>query len=111
MFSPVKKFILEGTEPREEPDTLKWARWFEHADRQIELTNVSPLVSVSTIFVGLHHVLFETLIQGGPYSGEAFRAATWQEAEACHVRAVAQCREAEADIPMSGWVVDKPAEA
>lgn len=106
-----KRFILQGTEPREEPDTFKWARWFESADRQIELTDISTFVSVSTVFVGLGHTLFETLIRGGVYAGQTFRAQTWQEAARCHALAVTQCRDAEADVSLTGWTSEKVADA
>jgi hypothetical protein len=63
------KFVLdEAGNPVPEHDLIKWARWFETADRRVALTQVGEKV-VSTVFLGLDHshggpnpLLFETLV-------------------------------------------------
>lgn len=47
---------------------MKWARWFESADKRVELTKVGEL-EISTVFLGLDHswgdgppVLWETMV-------------------------------------------------
>lgn len=58
--------------PVPEPDLLRWAEWFEHADRTLAYTSVPddehPRAWVSTVFLGLNHqwgngepVLWETM--------------------------------------------------
>lgn len=63
------RYILVGHEAVPEPDLLKWAKWFETAERIIDVTYVTPKVRVSTVFLGLDHgfgdgppVLFETMV-------------------------------------------------
>ncbi len=85
------KYILEEQTPIKETDLLKWAMWFETADRVVEQTAVNNEITVSTIFLGLNHqfgdgppLLFETLIIGGPNDGDMRRYPTWKEAEIGH---------------------------
>jgi hypothetical protein len=90
------KYILDGHEPVEEPDLMRWAEWMEANDRQIRLT-VQGDVWVSTIFLGLDHnwdegppLLFETMVFG--LTGDEYqeRYSTWAEAEQGHANAVNQ---------------------
>jgi hypothetical protein len=63
------KYILNRLgEPVLEPDLLKWARWFETAERHVAEDTISG-VRVSTVVLGLDHahgggppVLYETMI-------------------------------------------------
>lgn len=89
------KYILVGKEPKAVDDVLEWAGWFETAERTVAKTHL-PNVEVSTIFLGLDHsfgglppILFETMIFGGEHDQYQDRYATWEEAEAGHLRAVA----------------------
>lgn len=75
-------YILEGHTPVKERDLIKWAKWYESADRQVARTK-----RVSTVFLGIDHafrggkpVLFETMVFGGPLDGEQERYCTWDEA-------------------------------
>jgi hypothetical protein len=106
------KYILRGRVPEPCDDLIRWARWFEKADRHVAKTQVGPL-RVSTVFLGVDHsfgdgppVLFETMIfgDGDPsdpseraewHSDYETRCSTWDEAEKMHAVAV---REAEAIV-------------
>lgn len=65
------KYILdEHGEPKLEPDILRWARWFETADRRVAVDTIGQY-KVSTVFLGLDHnfsegppLLWETMIFG-----------------------------------------------
>ena len=88
------KYILEGHEPVEEPDLLKWARWFETADRHVRDTFRDD-VRVSTVFLGLDHsfddgppLLFETMVFVNGLSETQERYSTWSQAEEGHARHV-----------------------
>ncbi len=84
-------YILDGKEPVPELDSIKWATWFQTADRSLARTQVSD-VTISTVFLGLDHnfslssppVLFETMVFGGELDGETRRYSTWDEAIAGH---------------------------
>jgi hypothetical protein len=64
------KYILdENGVPRQEPDLIKWAKWFEnHGDRRVAETTVGE-VWISTVFLGIDHnfsgegppILWETM--------------------------------------------------
>ena len=62
-------YILIHGKPKQEPDLVKWANWFETRDRLVDLTNVGAL-SVSTVFLGSDHnfsrlgqpILWETMV-------------------------------------------------
>lgn len=87
-------------------DTMTWALWWEthHEQRQIGDDRIERC-RVSTVFLGLDHsfgggapVLFETMIFGGPLSGECWRYRTYAEAERGHAEAVAAARIAGAKV-------------
>jgi len=81
------KYILDGNgNPVVEPDLIKWASWFETADRVVKQTAFDN-VRVSTVFLGLNHafadgppVLRETMVFGGPLDGEMERYENRSEA-------------------------------
>jgi len=84
-------YILKGKCAVEEPDCIKWAKWFQDADRSVKKTTLNDDVLVSTVFLGLDHqfgdgppLLFETEIFGGDRDGDMWRYATWDEAENGH---------------------------
>jgi hypothetical protein len=91
-------YRLEGHEAV--PCTLmEWERWFEDADRIVEVTMLADDVCVSTVFLGLDHNwregppdIFETMIFGGPLDHEQARYTTWDEAEIGHKLMVARAR-------------------
>ena len=86
-------YILIGQTPVMEPDIVKWAQWFEKADRRVARTQVGKC-EVSTVFLGTDNnfsghgppLLFETMVF--PEAQICWRCATWLEAEAQHKRAV-----------------------
>lgn len=79
------RYILEGRNPVPVDDVVKWARWFETAERRVCVTMVGR-VEVSTFFIGVDaHVLFETMVfDGGPMDGQCLRYPEWEVAEAGH---------------------------
>lgn len=94
--------VVERVEIRNENDLLCWARevWGDDANRRVAFTEVSPGVTVSTVFLGLDHnfgrrgppLVFETMVFDDYGGGDCFRWATWDEAEAGHYRAVAELK-------------------
>lgn len=78
----ISKYILDSTRKVIPCDNLiKWATWFETADRKVGET-VFKDSTISTIFLGMDHdfgfsndgpVLWETLVFGGPLDGEMDR--------------------------------------
>lgn len=88
------KYILDGHKVVECSDLMKWATWFETADRHVDKTMVGD-IKISTVFLGLDHnfsdgepQLFETMIFGGDFDQEMWRWPTWEEAEKGHARTV-----------------------
>lgn len=73
-------------------DLMKWAAWFETADRKVKATELPNDVKVSTVFLGLDHnwinggdpILFETMVFGGVLDREQDRYSTWKQAEKGH---------------------------
>ena len=84
------QYILEGHEPKE-ADLMTWAKWFEHADRQVARDEIGDTL-VSTVFIGLgigfEPVLFETCIFKGDETVERYRCKTWDEALEQHAHAL-----------------------
>lgn len=71
---------------------LKWAEWFETANRRVAFTKVGRK-NVSTVFLGIDHnfgkgkpILFETMIF--PKSEETERYHTWDEAVKGHKKII-----------------------
>jgi hypothetical protein len=95
-----QKYILDGHKVRRCNDLMKWAEWFEKADRSVAQTAVGNK-NVSTVFIGLDHqfgegppLLFETMIFGpanedGTDGDYQTRCSTWEEAEEMHRVAIA----------------------
>lgn len=92
----IDKYVLDGRVPRKEPDSRKWALWFETADRRVASDSIGSM-RISTVFLGIDHsfgggspLLFETMIFGGPESVDGFadRCSTWESAEAMHAAAI-----------------------
>lgn len=85
------KYILDGHKPVPCDDVIQWGKWFETADREVDKTQTSDDVCVSTVFLGLDHsfrseipILFETIVFGGELNEEIERYATWEQAEQGH---------------------------
>jgi hypothetical protein len=99
-------YILNAAgEPIPEPDVMRWARWFETADRHVARTELPNDVTVSTVFLGLDHSfgrdpqLFETMIFGGDLDQTQDRYATRQAAINGHAHYVALATTAEQASP------------
>lgn len=79
-----------------------WVKWHSNPDnRRVAETTIDDNHFVSTMFHGhtaspaMAPYLFETLVFGGPLSGESMRYRTWAEAEAGHAAAVERCKAAQ----------------
>lgn len=97
------KFILDeqGRAVRE-PDLIKWAHWFEHADRGVTRDTIGPSY-VSTVFLSIDHafepnqpaVLWETMVFGGPLDQEQDRCSgSRKQAVLMHARMVEKVKQA-----------------
>ena len=100
------RYVLDDNNiAHEEPDLMKWATWFEAADRRVDVTQVGEH-QVSTVFLGLNHqygngppLLFETRVIKGD-SGEdldMMRYTTHAQALAGHDQMVAKVRDGHKD--------------
>lgn len=88
------KYVLDVRgEPRQEPDVIRWAEWYERAENRIVGTAQLPNgVRVSTIFLGLDYrrpgmkepVLWETMIFGGRHDRLSFRYTSGAHAARAH---------------------------
>lgn len=97
------KYILNADGvPVIEDDVFRWAEWFEKDENRIVAkTEISPEVSVSTIFLGLDHnyfsvgepVLWETMIFGGILHHEMWRYSSREAAVEGHDFAVFLAKE------------------
>lgn len=81
-----------------EPDLMKWARWYEKANRHVFSTRIGG-IWVSTVFLGLDHnygdglpILFETMVFRGGNGDDMERCESWEQAEKQHKRIVARVR-------------------
>ena len=93
------KYILDGHNVVVCDDLIKWAEWFEVADRTVARTKIG-VVKISTVFLGLDHqfsggkpLLFETLVFGGELDGEMDRYSTWDEALNGHEKMVERVKD------------------
>jgi len=75
-------YILNGHE-LVPADLYQWATWYDSADHQVRYDEVGD-VRVSTIFLGIRGVIFETMVFGGPYDMRVAHSDTWDEAEKAH---------------------------
>ena len=89
------KYILdEDGNPEACDDLMKWALWFEDADRIVMKTQMGRHahsgVEVSTLFLGLKHddCLYETRVFGGKLDQEQKRYVTKKEALEGHLEMV-----------------------
>lgn len=94
----LNSYILdENGTPVVEPDIVKWAQWFETADRHVAEDTIGD-VRISTVFLGLdldhafgdvtRSILYETMIFGSGHDERQWRYNNKVEALAGHVRAV-----------------------
>lgn len=73
-------------------DLLKWARWFEKAERHLGKDTVGG-VTISTVFLGIDHsfgqgppLLWETMVFNGEHDEAQERYSTKEDALAGHAR-------------------------
>ena len=96
------KYIIQDGKVVPEPDLIKWAMWFETADRHVALDKLPGGISVSTVFLGLDHrftrqgqedpILWETLITGGQFNEGMARYTSVEAALHGHKVAVAKIK-------------------
>lgn len=101
-MTKVKRYILDGTNPVEEPDLKKWELWYAQANRVIRHTDIPVtndnrfmlkilepdcIVKVTTLFLGIDHalngntpLLYTTKIIGGQHDQRQQWTSTWEEA-------------------------------
>ena len=99
-------FILEGHKVVRCDNIIKWANWFEKADRHVAKTTLRNGVEISTVFLGVDHnflgrppILFETMIFGGELDDEMEQYSTWQDAEKGHKKWVAKAQSKQSVTP------------
>jgi hypothetical protein len=104
-------YILVDSAPAPESDTIKWARWFESADRGVARDELPSGTFVSTVFLAIDHsfnphsrrpILYETMVFGGPLDGEQLRYRTRDEALAGHRVMLEAVQKAESE----SWPMD-----
>jgi len=88
------KYILHEKTPIIEHDLIKWAEWFETADRIVKQDKIGNTI-ISTVFLGLDHsfgghepLLFETMIFNRIHDDYQERYSSWDEAEIGHQKAL-----------------------
>lgn len=101
---PYPHYILDGHTPVPVRELMKWATWYQTADRHVADTRIGH-IRISTVFLSIDHgfddrqapILFETMVFGGGELNETmFRYATWDEAAAGH-QDVVECVQAMVD--------------
>lgn len=71
----------------EEVTLPQWAEWFNTSDRKIGDHTIEGS-NISTVFIGVDSLLFETMIFGGELDGYQVRSRTKEDALAEHEKAV-----------------------
>ncbi len=92
---PLLEILDADGNPVAEPDVVKWAEWFQSADRCVAQEQVGDAL-ISTIFLGVNHnftdgppIVWETMIFGGKLDQEQVRCSgSRKDAEAMHARMV-----------------------
>ena len=91
---------------RPEPDVLKWAAWFETADRCVALDE-SGTTWISTVFLGIDHnwgkgppVLYESLVERDGEEATTRRYHTRQEALEGHRALVREYLKTPKGVPL-----------
>ena len=93
-------YILNEHTPVKCEELIKWATWFETANRTVKKDTAKVTldgrnvgqVRVSTVFLGIDHafpgvsepMLFETMVFGGDLDQHCDRCSTWEAAEKMH---------------------------
>jgi hypothetical protein len=97
----IDRYVLDEHKAYPEPNLMKWARWFETADRRVARTELLDGSAVSTVFLGLDHqwgdgppLLFESALlvhedakatAASEWCEIRRRYSTWAEAEVGHM--------------------------
>ena len=95
-FVTDNNYILDAdNNPVLEPDVVKWAKWYETANRHVGNTVIGG-IKISTVFLGLDHnfggsgppVLWESMIFGGENDDYQERYTSYKRAVNGHKLAV-----------------------
>ena len=94
-------YILDGHKAIPEPDLMKWAQWFETADRRVAMTELPDGCTVFTSFMGIDYnwgegspLLFETMVRKAneEWMDIQRRYGTWEDAVKGHQEICYQLR-------------------
>ena len=106
--SIIGAYILDDDgNPKPEPDTIKWAMWFEKGQNRIVGHDHIGDVLISTVFLGLDHrfpgmegppILWETMIFRGEHDQWMSRYRSREDALAGHKAAVEMVKGSQADL-------------
>jgi hypothetical protein len=87
----IKLYTLKGRELVRADQNTFITEVLDRSKRQILHTQVLGKIDVVTFFLGMNHgasdddpLFFETTVFGGKFDSQAFRTATYDEAEAMH---------------------------
>ncbi len=80
-------FILKDRKIRK-VDTLEWAKWFKNIDNIRVAQTIFSGILVSTVFLGMEPIYFETMVFGGRLDDYQWRYDTYGEAVKGHQHAV-----------------------
>jgi hypothetical protein len=103
-----RHYVLIGHRPMPCDDILKWAAWFEFANRRVAATKVRGLF-VSTVFLGIDSalygepILFETMTFRGGKGGPRTQSCRWGEALRLHKSAVRSARQVQSARELARW--------
>jgi len=78
-------------------DSEKWGSQLKTKDRQIDFDVLNGFL-ISTVWIGLNHKLFKTLVFDSPKGVKSMYCesySTWQEAKAGHQKAIAKVKAGE----------------
>jgi hypothetical protein len=97
--SEIKLYTLQGRELVRADQNTFIKEILDKTKRQLLHTQVHGKIDVVTFFLGMNHgaseddpLFFETAVFGGPLDSQAFRTATYDEAEAMHHAIVEKVR-------------------
>lgn len=76
-------------------DLMTWARWIQNRqdpDGIVGLVRYEKGLSVSTVFIGVENLFFETMIFVGPKNLYSVHTQTWTEAAEAHAKGLRRLR-------------------
>jgi hypothetical protein len=90
----MKFFVLDGQTPVQVANASDWLAWRQRNADKLQVARIKTRGAlVSTLFIGFHDAVFETMVFGGPLDKKMLRAKTWDEALENHKAMVATVRD------------------